>query len=70
MVNKWQVLILGNNLQCLFLQLRQSVFKFCQDELTPYAGEIDKTNEFPQMRDFWKKLGNMGLMGITAPGKL
>ncbi|XP_009860253.2 isovaleryl-CoA dehydrogenase, mitochondrial-like isoform X2 [Ciona intestinalis] len=48
-------------------QLRASVSKFLQEELTPLADEIDRTNNFPQMRSFWKKLGDMGLMGITVP---
>lgn len=47
-------------------QLRETVFNFCQKELSPRAEEIDKTNSFPQMREFWKKLGDMGLLGITA----
>uniref|UniRef100_H2YYV8 Isovaleryl-CoA dehydrogenase, mitochondrial n=1 Tax=Ciona savignyi TaxID=51511 RepID=H2YYV8_CIOSA len=48
-------------------QLRSTVSKFLQDELTPLADEIDRTNDFPQMRSFWKKLGDMGLLGITVP---
>lgn len=32
------------------VQLRQSVRKFCAEQLAPYADEIDKKNEFPQMR--------------------
>jgi len=39
-----------------------------KEELTPLADEIDRTNDFPQMRQFWKKLGDMGLLGITVPG--
>ncbi|XP_073951672.1 isovaleryl-CoA dehydrogenase, mitochondrial [Choristoneura fumiferana] len=47
-------------------QLRQSVFDFAQKELAPKANEIDKENNFPEFREFWKKLGNLGLLGITA----
>jgi len=47
-------------------QLRETVFNFCQKELAPHADAIDKANTFTQMRDFWKKLGDMGLLGITA----
>ncbi|CAF1203847.1 unnamed protein product [Adineta steineri] len=48
-------------------QLRETVFTFAQKELAPYANEIDKTNTFPKLREFWKKLGDVGLLGITAP---
>ncbi|CAC5373158.1 unnamed protein product [Mytilus coruscus] len=51
------------------IQLRQSVFQFCQKELAPKAQEIDHKNEFTEMRDFWKKCGEMGLLGITAPAQ-
>ncbi|CAH0728934.1 unnamed protein product, partial [Brenthis ino] len=47
-------------------QLRQLVFDFTQKELAPKAGEIDRENNFKELRDFWKKLGNLGLLGITA----
>uniref|UniRef100_A0A8C0YLA1 Isovaleryl-CoA dehydrogenase, mitochondrial n=1 Tax=Cyprinus carpio carpio TaxID=630221 RepID=A0A8C0YLA1_CYPCA len=49
------------------IQLRQTVQRFCQEKLAPYADEIDKTNEFPRMRDFWKEMGELGLLGVTAP---
>ncbi|KAK7904351.1 hypothetical protein WMY93_016958 [Mugilogobius chulae] len=49
------------------IQLRQSVRKFCAEQLAPYADEIDKTNEFSQLRNYWKAMGEMGLLGITAP---
>lgn len=47
-------------------QLRETVFNFCQKELAPHADAIDKNNNFPQAREFWKKLGDLGLLGITA----
>uniref|UniRef100_A0A8C6PCP5 Isovaleryl-CoA dehydrogenase, mitochondrial n=1 Tax=Nothobranchius furzeri TaxID=105023 RepID=A0A8C6PCP5_NOTFU len=49
------------------IQLRQTVRKFFAEKLGPFADEIDKNNEFPGMRDFWKAMGEMGLLGITAP---
>ncbi|CAL8286937.1 unnamed protein product [Lota lota] len=49
------------------IQLRNSVRKFLAEKLVPYADEIDKKNEFPGMRDYWKAMGEMGLLGITAP---
>jgi len=50
-------------------QLREAVNNFCQKELGPYADQIDKDNTFPQLREFWEHLGNLGLLGITAPEK-
>ncbi|KAG5265550.1 hypothetical protein AALO_G00243720 [Alosa alosa] len=49
------------------IQLRQSVQRFCAEKLAPYADEIDKTNEFKGIRQYWKEMGDMGLLGITAP---
>lgn len=42
------------------------VFDLAQKELAPKANEIDKVNDFKDMRNFWKKLGELGLLGITA----
>ncbi|KAK0398002.1 hypothetical protein QR680_002381 [Steinernema hermaphroditum] len=50
-------------------QLRQSVFELAQKELAPYADEIDKQNDFSKLREFWKLLGEHGLLGITAPAE-
>ena len=47
-------------------QLRETIFKFCQKELAPHAYAIDKQNEFPEIHEFWKKLGHLGLLGILA----
>ncbi|XP_053979512.1 isovaleryl-CoA dehydrogenase, mitochondrial [Hylaeus volcanicus] len=47
-------------------QLRQLVFNVAQKELAPKADEIDKKNNFDDLRSFWKKLGELGLLGITA----
>ncbi|RDD44777.1 Isovaleryl-CoA dehydrogenase, mitochondrial [Trichoplax sp. H2] len=47
-------------------QLRQTIFKFAQEELAPYAAEIDAKDEFTELRSFWRKLGDMGLHGITV----
>jgi isovaleryl-CoA dehydrogenase len=44
--------------------LRASVRAFVEQELAPRAGEIDRSNQFPM--DLWKKLGDMGLLGITV----
>src|SRR5882757_6401136 len=44
---------------------RESIRKFVDHELAPRAVEIDRSNNFPM--DMWKKLGDLGLLGITIP---
>ncbi|MBI1244501.1 MAG: isovaleryl-CoA dehydrogenase [Alphaproteobacteria bacterium] len=45
--------------------LRDQVARFSADEIAPRAGEIDKTNDFPA--DLWRKMGALGILGMTAP---
>ena len=45
--------------------LRDTVQDFAVAEIVPLAAEIDLKNEFPM--PLWKKLGEMGLLGITVP---
>ncbi len=44
--------------------LRGQVESFAADEIAPRAAEIDRSNEFPA--DLWRKLGALGLLGITV----
>lgn len=44
--------------------LRQSISGFAADEIAPRAADIDRDNDFP--KDLWRKMGDMGLLGITA----
>lgn len=44
--------------------LRDQVNRFAADEIAPRAAEIDASNEFPM--ELWKKMGDMGLLGITV----
>ncbi|XP_046420744.1 isovaleryl-CoA dehydrogenase, mitochondrial isoform X1 [Neodiprion fabricii] len=47
-------------------ELRTLAFNFAQKELAPKAAEIDEQNSFAELREFWKDLGKLGLLGITA----
>lgn len=45
--------------------IRESVNAFARDEIAPRAAEIDEKNEFPA--DLWRKMGDLGLLGMTVP---
>ena len=45
--------------------LREAVHSFAQEQIAPRAAEVDRLNEFPA--DMWKKLGDLGVMGMTVP---
>ncbi len=44
--------------------LRDSVRSFAADEIAPRAADIDRDNTFPH--DLWRKMGDVGVLGITA----
>ena len=44
--------------------LRDTVQNFAAREIAPRAAQTDERNEFPM--DLWRKLGDLGLLGITV----
>ena len=44
--------------------VRDMVEQFAQAEIAPMAEDVDASNNFP--RKLWPKLGELGLLGITA----
>jgi isovaleryl-CoA dehydrogenase len=45
--------------------LRDTVRDFCAAEIAPRAADIDKSDQFPM--DLWRKMGELGVLGITVP---
>ena len=45
-------------------QLKDTIYKFAQNEIAPLAKNVDENNEFPNF--LWEKFGELGLLGITA----
>ncbi|WP_152207732.1 acyl-CoA dehydrogenase family protein [Marinobacter changyiensis] len=46
--------------------LRKTVRDFVEKEINPYCDEWEDAGEFP-IRDIFKKLGNLGILGIQKP---
>lgn len=47
--------------------IQGSVYQFSQKEIAPYAQQIDESNTFPNT--LWKKMGELGLLGLTVDEK-
>ena len=55
---------LNFNLDAETQALREMVRGFGEKEIAPRAAEIDRSNDFPA--DLWRKMGALGLLGVTV----
>lgn len=44
---------------------KEITYNFCKEEIEPFADQIDREDKFD--KGLWRKLGDQGLLGITAP---
>src|SRR5512136_801639 len=44
--------------------LRETVRQFAREEIAPRAADVDRENHFPM--DLWRKMGSLGLLGVTV----
>jgi citronellyl-CoA dehydrogenase len=49
-------------------EIRRTVKNFVDNEINPYIEEWEKAGEYP-IRELFKKLGNLGILGIHKPEK-
>jgi len=59
------VILLDFNLTSEQKMFQKVIREFCEKEIKPIAEKIDKEEYFPW--DLYKKMGKMGLMGMTVP---
>lgn len=45
--------------------LQETADRFAQEQVAPLADKIDRENAFPN--ELWPKMGELGLLGLTAP---
>jgi isovaleryl-CoA dehydrogenase len=45
--------------------LQETVDRFAQEQIAPIAAKVDRENAFPN--ELWPKMGDLGLLGLTAP---
>ena len=47
------------------IQFKEQIKKFVDDKISPIAAEIDEKDDFPN--HLWKEMGDLGILGVTAP---
>jgi alkylation response protein AidB-like acyl-CoA dehydrogenase len=49
-----------------FADFKRTRFQYLWDNVSPLVNEIEETGRFPREK-FWKKFGELGLLGLTIP---
>ncbi len=47
--------------------LKSEVIQFCRNKIAPLRDQVDRQGAIPT--DLWTEMGNMGLLGVTAPAE-